>query len=201
MRTIVKGQELRGPRPGPRLRGAQAHAPRAAPRRSHRTPSSSSRSSSTGAPRTPTSSRSRSSSTARRSSRTPRRVSHQAGVDEVVDKLERRAVDHREKPRVRSRPEEEKQLLRRIADGTAERRPRAPDRQDEALRDRADVRGGRGRPRWTSSATSSSSSSTPRTSASHPLPARRRRLRADRADHRRRVHEGPDEGGSPNGNG
>ena len=47
-------------------------------------------------------------------------VSHQAGVDEVVDKLERRAVDYLEKPRVRSRPEEEKQLLRRIADGTAE---------------------------------------------------------------------------------
>ena len=47
-------------------------------------------------------------------------VSHKAGVDEVVDKLERRAVDHREKPRHRSRPPEEKVLLRRIADGTAE---------------------------------------------------------------------------------
>lgn len=46
-------------------------------------------------------------------------VSHQAGVDEVVDKLERRAVDHREKPRVRARPVEEKQLLARIADGTS----------------------------------------------------------------------------------
>ena len=46
-------------------------------------------------------------------------VTHQAGVDEVVDKLERRAVDHREKPRVRARPEQEKQILRRIADGTA----------------------------------------------------------------------------------
>ena len=45
---------------------------------------------------------------------------HQAGIDAVVDKIERRAVDHREKPRVRSRPVEEKQLLRRIADGTAE---------------------------------------------------------------------------------
>ena len=45
---------------------------------------------------------------------------HREGVDEVVDKLERRAVDHREKPRVRARPEEEKALLRRIADGTAE---------------------------------------------------------------------------------
>jgi putative sigma-54 modulation protein len=52
-------------------------------------------------------------------------VSHRAGVDEVVDKLERRAVDHLEKPRLRSRPEQEKQILRRIADGTAndEREP------------------------------------------------------------------------------
>jgi len=46
---------------------------------------------------------------------------HRAGVDEVVDKLERRAVDHLEKPRIRSRPDEEKQLLRQIADGTSER--------------------------------------------------------------------------------
>jgi putative sigma-54 modulation protein len=52
-------------------------------------------------------------------------VSHRAGVDEVVDKLERRAVDHLEKPRLRARPEEEKEILRRIADGTAtdEREP------------------------------------------------------------------------------
>jgi putative sigma-54 modulation protein len=46
---------------------------------------------------------------------------HRAGVDEVVDKVERRAVDHREKPRLRARPPEEKALLRRLADGTAER--------------------------------------------------------------------------------
>jgi putative sigma-54 modulation protein len=46
---------------------------------------------------------------------------HRAGVDEVVDKVERRAVDHLEKPRIRSRPDEEKVLLRQIADGTAER--------------------------------------------------------------------------------
>ena len=45
---------------------------------------------------------------------------HRAGVDEVVDKLERRAVDHREKPRVRARPVEEKAILRKLADGTAE---------------------------------------------------------------------------------
>jgi len=47
-------------------------------------------------------------------------ANHKAGVDQVVDKLERRAVDHREKPRHRSRPAEEKVILRRIADGTAE---------------------------------------------------------------------------------
>ena len=45
---------------------------------------------------------------------------HREGVDEVVDKLERRAVDHLEKPRLRSRPDEEKAILRQIADGTAE---------------------------------------------------------------------------------
>ena len=45
---------------------------------------------------------------------------HRAGVDDVVDKLERRAVDHLEKPRIHSRPDEEKVLLRQIADGTAE---------------------------------------------------------------------------------
>jgi putative sigma-54 modulation protein len=45
---------------------------------------------------------------------------HREGVDEVVDKLERRAVDHLEKPRVRARPDSEKALLRQIADGTSE---------------------------------------------------------------------------------
>jgi putative sigma-54 modulation protein len=47
-------------------------------------------------------------------------VSHQAGIDDVVDKLERRTVTFKEKPRLRARPIEEKTLLRRIADGTAE---------------------------------------------------------------------------------
>ncbi len=45
---------------------------------------------------------------------------YEAAVDEVVDKVERRAVDHREKPRVRARAPEEKGILARIADGTAE---------------------------------------------------------------------------------
>ncbi len=45
--------------------------------------------------------------------------SHRAAVDEVVDKLERQAVDHKERPRLRSRPEEAKQILRSLADGTA----------------------------------------------------------------------------------
>jgi putative sigma-54 modulation protein len=48
-------------------------------------------------------------------------VSYQAALDTVVDKVERQAVDHKQKPRVHARAEEEKQLLRRIADGTAER--------------------------------------------------------------------------------
>ena len=38
----------------------------------------------------------------------------------MIDKVERQAVDHKERPRVRARPVEEKDLLRRIADGTAE---------------------------------------------------------------------------------
>jgi putative sigma-54 modulation protein len=46
--------------------------------------------------------------------------SFQAGLDDLVDKMERRAVDHKEKPRVRARPVEEKAILRRIANGTAE---------------------------------------------------------------------------------
>ncbi len=44
--------------------------------------------------------------------------SYQAALDNVVDKVERQAVDHREKPRLRARPIEEQQLLRKIADGT-----------------------------------------------------------------------------------
>jgi putative sigma-54 modulation protein len=46
--------------------------------------------------------------------------SYQAALDTVIDKVERQAVDHKERPRIRARPIEEKQLLRRIADGTAE---------------------------------------------------------------------------------
>jgi putative sigma-54 modulation protein len=46
--------------------------------------------------------------------------SYQAALDTVVDKVERQAVDHKERPRVRARPAEEKDLLRRIADGTSE---------------------------------------------------------------------------------
>ncbi len=45
---------------------------------------------------------------------------HREGVDEVVDKLERRAVDHLEKPRQHVRADEEKALLRQIADGTSD---------------------------------------------------------------------------------
>ena len=44
--------------------------------------------------------------------------SYQEALDDVVDKVERQAVDHKEKPRLRARPEEEKQILRRLADGS-----------------------------------------------------------------------------------
>ena len=47
-------------------------------------------------------------------------ASYQAAIDAVVDKVERQAVDHKEKPRLRQRPPEEKQILSRIADGTSE---------------------------------------------------------------------------------
>ena len=45
-------------------------------------------------------------------------TSYQEALDDVVDKVERQAVDHKEKPRLRARPEEEKQILRRLADGS-----------------------------------------------------------------------------------
>ena len=45
-------------------------------------------------------------------------ATYQEALDAVVDKVERQAVDHKEKPRLRARPEEEKQILRRLADGT-----------------------------------------------------------------------------------
>lgn len=48
-------------------------------------------------------------------------ISYQSALDAVIDKVERQTVDHKSKPRVRSRPEEEKTILRRLADGTAER--------------------------------------------------------------------------------
>jgi putative sigma-54 modulation protein len=45
-------------------------------------------------------------------------ASYQAALDEVVDKVERRTVDYRQKPRLRAKPIEEKLLMKRIADGT-----------------------------------------------------------------------------------
>ena len=46
--------------------------------------------------------------------------SHHAALDAVVDKLERRAVDHKSKPRLRHRAPEAKSILRSLADGNAE---------------------------------------------------------------------------------
>ncbi len=47
-------------------------------------------------------------------------ISYQAALDDVVDKVERQAVDYKEKPRLRARPEEEKRILRDLADGTSD---------------------------------------------------------------------------------
>ena len=156
------------------------------------TPRSSSGASSTGAPPTPISPRSPSSSTVRLLRSRATGSSYQEALDAVVDKVERQAVDHKEKPRLRARPEEEKQILRRLADGS-EGPPRerrivkikrfaiepmfeedAVARMEELgppllrVRERRDRAGG------------------------HPLPARRRRLRPHRAGRRRRLHEGPE---------
>jgi putative sigma-54 modulation protein len=49
-------------------------------------------------------------------------ATHQVAIDELTDKVERRAVSHKEKPRLRARPPEAKELLARIADGTADSR-------------------------------------------------------------------------------
>jgi putative sigma-54 modulation protein len=46
-------------------------------------------------------------------------ASYQAALDEVLDKVERRTVDYRQKPRLRAKPIEEKLLMKRIADGTS----------------------------------------------------------------------------------
>jgi putative sigma-54 modulation protein len=45
---------------------------------------------------------------------------YQAAIDAVVDKVERQAVDVKKKPLLHHRPAEEKTLLRRLADGTAD---------------------------------------------------------------------------------
>ena len=45
-------------------------------------------------------------------------ASYQAALDDVVDKVERQTVDYLEKPRLRARPIEEQQILKRIADGS-----------------------------------------------------------------------------------
>ena len=90
-------------------------------------------------------------------------ASYQEALDDVVDKVERQAVDHKEKPRLRARPEEEKQILRRLADGSEGRRAsRGSSRSSASRSSRCSRR--TPSPGWRSSATGSSSSSAPRPS-------------------------------------
>ncbi len=52
-------------------------------------------------------------------------LNHEAGIDTVVDRIERRAVDFKSKPRVRARRDEEQALLPRASQsGGASRDPR-----------------------------------------------------------------------------
>ena len=97
-------------------------------------------------------------------------ISYQAALDDVVDKVERQAVDYKEKPRLRARPEQEKRILRDLADGTSEpgHERRDGGARPQVLRLRERRNGARG----------------------HPLRAERRRPRLDRADRRGRVHDG-----------
>ena len=115
----------------------------------------------------------------------------EAAIDDVVDKVERRAVDHREKPRVRARGPEEKEILARIADGTS-----------DAGRERRVVKTKRFalEPMFEEDAIAEMEDAGPRVlhlrqrrerAAEPPLPAPGRRLRAHRADHRRDVHARP----------
>ena len=116
-------------------------------------------------------------------------VNWQAAIDEVVDKLERQAVELKEKPRVRARPEQEKQILRQLADGTAtdgadvrivkmKRFAIEPMFEEDAVTRMEElghtllrVRQRRDRARR------------------HPVPPQRRRLRDHRTDRRRRLHD------------
>ncbi|HEX5466887.1 MAG TPA: ribosome-associated translation inhibitor RaiA [Candidatus Limnocylindrales bacterium] len=49
-----------------------------------------------------------------------RAATYRAALDEVVDKLERRAVGYKQKPRTKANLNEARDILRTIADGTAE---------------------------------------------------------------------------------
>ena len=119
-------------------------------------------------------------------------ASYQAALDVVVDKVERQAIDFKEKPRVRARPEEEKKLLREIADGTADT---APERQIVKTKRFAIE------PMFEEDAVTAMEElghdfyvfvNAETEQRRRPLQAQGRPLRADRAGRRRAVHgEGP----------
>ena len=104
------------------------------------------------------------STTARRaaSASRPRRVRHGGGAD--AGERRRRPARRRGAPR--------------------------PDRQGQALQHRADVRGGRGRADGGARARVLRVRERGERAGRDPVPAARRRLRPDRADGRRRLHEG-----------
>ena len=118
---------------------------------------------------------------------------YQAALDTVVDKVERQAIDHKEKPRVRARPEQEKAILRKIADGTAE-----PGHERQVVKTKRFAI----EPMFEEDAVAAMEElghdfyvfvNAENERISRPLPPARRRLRADRADAGRRLHARPSE--------
>ena len=117
------------------------------------------------APRMPTSPRSPSSSMAGSCAAMRWGSAAQAALDEVVDKVERQAVDYKSlKPRVRARPRRKSGSCGPSPTAPRTACHRAANRQEQAVRHRADVRGGRDRRDGGPSGTSSTCSSTPRPS-------------------------------------
>ena len=161
-----QGQERRGPGPRPRLRRAQARPPRAAarrPHRRHRRALERAPSQRGGRPHRRGHAGHRRPDAAQPCRRAPatRRPS-----TTVVDKVERQAVDHKEKPRVRAAADrgEAHPAVDRRRDAGAGAASRGSSRPSASPSSRCSRR--TRSPRWRSSATRSSSSSTPRTSGS-----------------------------------
>ena len=189
-----QGQERRGPRPSPRLRGAQAPPARAPAGRPHRRHRRALQRAASQRRRTPTSPRSRSSSTARRCAATrPASATRRRSTRSSTRSSARRSTTSRSRAFAPAR------ARRSSSSGGSPTAPRSPARERRIVKTKRfaiepmfeeDAIAG-----WRSSATGSSSSSTPRPSRSRSC------TRRDDGDYgviepvdRRRLHEGRSSG-------